>query len=165
MRGQLRRLRAALSPARSRADAGIQGADGSPSCHAPPAERYFVCDALTTTRATSAASARSISAPIPLDAPSWRKSRQPMKSPLHRYLNDMLYALKARAFYSSLALTTPDICGSIDFPSASVGNRYRDWLGAWCGMLHGNRGALGGSLSHSVYEREGSRTLSGQLSA
>ena len=87
-----------------------------------------------------------------------------MKSPLHRYLNDMLYALKARAFYSSLALTTPDICGSIDFPSASVGNRYRDWLGAWCGMLHGNR-APGGSLSHSVYEREGSRTLSGQLSA
>jgi hypothetical protein len=60
------------------------------------------------------------------------------KSPLHRYLNDMLYALKGRAFYSSLALalTIPDICGSIDYPAEpSVGKRYRDWFTDWCWML------------------------------
>src|ERR1022692_3933877 len=66
----------------------------------------------------------------PMDSP---------KSPLHRYLNDILHALKARAFYSSLALalTIPDICGSIDYPAeTSVGKRYRDWFTDWGLMLH-----------------------------
>jgi hypothetical protein len=40
-------------------------------------------------------------------------------SSLHRYLDDMFYALKAGGFYSSkaLSLTVPDICGSIDYPA------------------------------------------------
>jgi hypothetical protein len=61
-----------------------------------------------------------------------------MESPLHRYLADIHYALKAGAFYSALALSVaiPDICGGIEYPDEkSVGKRYRDWFDQWCAML------------------------------
>lgn len=61
-----------------------------------------------------------------------------MESPLHRYLADIHYALKAGAFYSALALSVPipDIYGGIEYPDEkSVGKRYRDWFDQWCAML------------------------------
>jgi hypothetical protein len=61
-----------------------------------------------------------------------------MESPLHRYLADIHYALKASAFYSALALSVaiPDMCGGIEYPGEkSVSKRYRDWFDQWCAML------------------------------
>jgi hypothetical protein len=62
----------------------------------------------------------------------------PMESPLHRYLADIHFAMRAAAFYSALALSVaiPDICGGIEYPSEQrVAKRYQDWFDQWCGML------------------------------
>jgi hypothetical protein len=57
--------------------------------------------------------------------------------PLYRYVRDIHGAVDAGALYSALALalTIPDICGAIEYPTEPVANRrYRAWFDDWCGF-------------------------------
>jgi hypothetical protein len=56
---------------------------------------------------------------------------------LEVYLTDMLRALECGAPHSALALalSIPDICGSIQYPDSKVGKRYICWAEEWAEML------------------------------
>jgi len=104
-------------------------------------------------------------------------TKLPAPDVLDTYLRDMLRALDADAQHSALALalTIPDICGSIEFPKEpKVGRRYTDWCDTWgkmlavsgadcyalrCAFLHSGSeefsgaAALAALFDHSVHNR------------
>lgn len=81
---------------------------------------------------------------------------------LDLYLTDMLRSLCAGAQHSALALalTLPDICGSIEYPNeGKVGVRYRNWCDTWGRML-----AVSGADCYALrcaYLHSGSEEFSG----
>ena len=56
---------------------------------------------------------------------------------LDGYLKDMMSALKSGAPHSALALAVsiPDICGSIEYPDKNIGERYVSWCDEWAAGL------------------------------
>jgi hypothetical protein len=56
---------------------------------------------------------------------------------LDLYLRDMMRSLECGAPYSALAmaLSIPDICGSIQYPNSNVGERYICWVAEWGQLL------------------------------
>jgi hypothetical protein len=76
--------------------------------------------------------------------PEQKPERRPVESALDRYLFDMLIAVEAGAYHSALALalTIPDICGAIEYPTEPAANRrYRNWFDAWCQLIQSTMGA------------------------
>ena len=57
------------------------------------------------------------------------------------YVNDIRRSLENKCYFSalSLALTLPDICGMIEYPNKSVGERYTQWYDKYLGayITHG----------------------------
>ena len=51
------------------------------------------------------------------------------------YVNDIKRSLSNRLYYPalSLALTLPDICGSVEFPNKQIHERYIRWYDVYIG--------------------------------
>jgi hypothetical protein len=77
------------------------------------------------------------------------------------YLSDMLRAIKCGAPHSALALalSIPDICGSIQYPNSKVGERYVRWAEEWAGML--TMSATDCYAMRCAYLHNGSEVFSG----
>jgi hypothetical protein len=82
-------------------------------------------------------------------------------SALKVYLSDMLRALECGAPHSALAmaLSIPDICGSIQYPDSKVGERYVLWAEEWAGML--TMSATDCYAMRCAYLHNGSEVFSG----